>query len=118
MGVPTFKDKLPDMEPKALIRRDMRARRLVMVEKIAMPAQSLLHLRAVQVGLAKDFKSAGSVSERVAIAGALCKVVDARRVLLRIPAPARENTRGREGALVPVEAHVVDVEPEMERGSD
>ena len=118
MGAPTFKDKLPDMEPKALIRRDMRARRLVQVEKIAMPAQSLLHLRTVQVGLAKDFKSAASVSERVAIAGALCKVVDARRVLLRIPAPARENTRGREGALVPVEAHVVDVEPEMERGSD
>jgi len=99
--MPTFADQLPDLSPKSLTRRECRASSLAQVERIAMPAQSLLHLRTVQVGLFKDFKSAKTASERVALAGALAKIVEARRVLLKIPGPGRESVKSGPTITVP-----------------
>lgn len=103
--MPTLQHKVPDSSPRSLIRREWRYQRVAQLERVAMPMQSLIQLRAVQHGLFEDFKKATEAPQRVSLAGALVKVMEARRVLLKIPAPGREPTP-KERRLPPV----VDIE--------
>jgi len=107
--MPTLSDQLPNMSPKSLIRRETRSQRVAQVERISMPAQSLIQLRAAQVGLYKDFTKASDPAVRVSIVGAMVKVIEMRRVLLKIPGPSREPVKS--GPTIRMPVVYTDIEP-------
>jgi hypothetical protein len=84
--MPTLDCAIPDSKPKQNIRREMRGRRLITYELINFIPQSLKHLNRAQIKGDKLLKESDA-KDFPAIVSALCKIVDQRRVLLRIPGP-------------------------------
>jgi hypothetical protein len=113
--MPTLAQFVPSIEPKALVRKKDRAKRLLRFESVAALPQSLIHLRTAQVKIAKRIQADRLEPEQLfAAAGALCKIIEQRRVMLRMPGPPTGAALSRDQVLKLVRSEPLEVEQAVE----
>jgi hypothetical protein len=81
-------------------------------EQIAALPQSLLHLRRVQAKLDARIKANNMPTDELcSLAGALVRVIEQRRVMLRMPGPPTGTALSRDQVLKLVRAEPIETEP-------
>jgi len=81
------------------------------IEKASMLGHALLALRRTQNELVDSLDSCADPGEKSSVANAICRVVEQRRVLLRIPGPPTGADLSRDQVLKLVRAEPIETEP-------
>ncbi len=96
-------------KPKSMERRKARTALIIRLDQASFLGRALLDLRHAQWFLANGIKKAQN-GELVALAGALCKVIEQRRVLLRLPGPPTGAALSRDEVIKLAHAEPVEAE--------
>jgi hypothetical protein len=107
--MPKMEHVVPDFNVKALNRKLSRSRRIVAVEQVSMVGQSLVQLRRMQSTIMETVKTADP-SALPGLTNALCKAIEQRRILLRIPGPPTGGST-KTATPAPINAQILDAEP-------
>jgi hypothetical protein len=108
-SMPKMEHVVPDFNVKALNRKLSRSRRIVAVEQVSMVGQSLVQLRRMQSTIMETVKTADP-SALPGLTNALCKAIEQRRILLRIPGPPTGGAT-KAATPAPINAQILDAEP-------
>ena len=104
-----LENKVTQLTPKALNRKISRQSRIIANDQVSMLGQSLIQLRRAQVAAADAIRVA-EPGDLPSLVNALCKAIEQRRILLRIPGPPTGgSTKGATPA--PITAQILDAEP-------
>ena len=87
----TLENSVSDLTPKALTRKVGRQGRIIANDQVTMIGQSLIQLRRAQAAAATAIRHADP-DKLPGLVGALCKAIEQRRILLRIPGPPPAST--------------------------
>jgi hypothetical protein len=108
-SMPTLEQALPKQTVKSLNRKASRNRRVIELEQVTMIGQSLLGLRRLQRELISSVKLS-EPKDLPSLAGAICKIIEQRRILLRIPGPPTGGAT-KAATPAPINAQILDAEP-------
>jgi hypothetical protein len=104
-----LENKVTQLTPKALNRKISRQSRIIANDHVSMLGQSLIQLRRAQVAAADAIRVA-EPRDLPSLVNALCKAIEQRRILLRIPGPPTGGAT-KTAPPAPINAQILDAEP-------
>ena len=104
-----LENKVTQLTPKALNRKISRQSRIIANDQVSMLGQSLIQLRRAQVAAADAIRVA-EPRDLPSLVNALCKCIEQRRILLRIPGPPTGGAT-KTATPAPINAQILDAEP-------
>jgi hypothetical protein len=104
-----LENKVTQLTPKALNRKISRQSRIIANDQVSMLGQSLIQLRRAQVAAADAIRVA-EPRDLPSLVNALCKAIEQRRILLRIPGPPTGGST-KAATPAPINAQILDAEP-------
>ena len=107
--MPQLEQTIPNLSTKQLIRKAQRNRRVIELDQVSMIGQSIVQLRRVQATIMQNVETADP-SSLPGLTNALCKCIEQRRILLRIPGPPTGGST-KTATPAPINAQILDAEP-------
>ena len=107
--MPQLEQTIPNLSTKQLIRKAQRNRRVIELDQVSMIGQSIVQLRRVQATIMQNVETADP-SALPGLTNALCKCIEQRRILLRIPGPPTGGAT-KAATPAPITAQILDAEP-------